>query len=309
MNRRDFFKKSLIAGSAAGAFLLFNSSNKIFSQSNNFTKTAGNYDLVAIKGGMPDIMFDQGIKMFGGMNKIIKKGQTVVVKPNIGWNRSPEYGANTNPKLIQRIIEHCYDAGAKKVYVFDHSCDFWEYTYKNSGIESATKNANAIVVPADSEGHYQSVSVGAGKTLKKTKVHEIMLEADILINVPVLKSHGGARLTIAMKNLMGVVWDRGYYHSMGLQQCIADFCSYRKPDLNIVDAYNVMLRNGPRGRSIEDVVNMKYQLISTDIVAVDAAASKIFGLEPDDIPHIKIGNDMKLGTMNLDKLNIKRMTI
>ena len=308
MNRRDFFKKSFMVGGVTGASLLFNSNTKLFAE-NNDTKSAGNYDLMAIKGGMPDVMFDAGIKAFGGMSKIVKKGQTVAIKPNIGWNRTPEYGANTNPKLIQRIIEHCYDAGAKKVYVFDHPCDFWEYTYKNSGIESAAKSANATVVPADSESYYHAVSVGAGKILKNAKVHEMMLEADVFINVPILKNHGGARLTIAMKNLMGVVWDRGYYHSRGLQQCIADFCSYRKPDLNIVDAYNVMLRNGPRGRSTADVSNMKYQLISADIVAVDAAATKVFGLDPSDIPHIKIANDMKIGTMNLDKLNIKRITI
>lgn len=302
MDRRDFLKKGLILGGVTGASLFFYKGKSLIAQSTS-------PDLVAIKGGEPEVMFDNGIKAFGGMNRFVKKGQTVAIKPNIGWNRTVEYGANTNPKLIKRIIEHCKDAGAKKIYVFDHSCDHWEYTYKNSGIEKAAKEAGATVVPANSESYYQSVKISKGKILKNAKVHELIMGSDVFINVPILKSHGSARLTIAMKNLMGAVWDRGYYHSNGLHQCIADFCSFRKPDLNIVDAYYVLLRNGPRGRSTDDVAIMKYQIISKDIVAADAASAKIFGLSPDDISHIKIANNMGVGNMNLDQLNIKRLTI
>jgi uncharacterized protein (DUF362 family) len=112
-----------------------------------------------------------------------------------------------------------------------------------------------------------------------------------------------------MKNLMGAVWNRNFYHYSGLHQCITDFCTFKKPDLNIVDAYYVMLKYGPRGGSLEDVSNMKYQLISKDIVAIDAAAAKIFGANPEKVPYIKMGSDMRIGNMNLDKLNIKRLTI
>jgi uncharacterized protein (DUF362 family) len=112
-----------------------------------------------------------------------------------------------------------------------------------------------------------------------------------------------------MKNLMGNVWDRKYWHRNDLHQCIADFASFRKPDLNIVDAYNVMKSNGPRGVSIEDVVTMKAQLISTDIVAVDTAAAKLFGIKPEDVHYIQLAAEMKVGRMDLDKLNIKRITV
>jgi uncharacterized protein (DUF362 family) len=112
-----------------------------------------------------------------------------------------------------------------------------------------------------------------------------------------------------MKNLMGVVWDRGFYHKNDLQQCIADFVTYRKPDLNVIDGFRVMKRNGPRGVSVDDVVEMRYQIISKDIVAADTAASKIFGMDLNKVSHIAMAEKLGLGTSNLDSLNIKRISL
>ncbi len=237
------------------------------------------------------------------------RGGKVLVKPNIGWDVSPERGGNTNPKLVARIIRHCLDAGAKEVTVFDHTCDQWTRCYKNSGIERAVKDAGGKIVSGDSEGYYQQVEVPQGKRLTRTKVHELFIEADAFINVPVLKHHSSSMLTIGMKNLMGVVWDRWYWHRNDLHQCIADFASFRKPALTVVDAYNVMKRNGPRGVSADDVVNMKTQIVSTDPVAADAAAAKIFGAEPSDIRHIRLAAGMNLGRMDLGSLSIDRIKL
>lgn len=308
MDRREFIRKSIVTGVVTGSAVTFGNYSHLFASSSTsiFDKP---FDLVAIKGGEPDIMFDKGIQSLGGIKAFVKKGQTVVVKPNIGWDAVPERAANTNPTLIKRIIKHCLEAGAKDVYVFDHTCDNWNRCYSNSGIENAVKDAGGKIVPGNSESYYQQVTIKNGKKLSETKVHELILESDVFINVPILKHHSGADLTISMKNLMGIVWDRGYWHRNGLQQCIADFASYRKPDLNIVDAYFVMKRNGPRGVSKEDVLTVKSQIISTDIVAADAAAAKLFGVEPNDIDHIRIADEMKIGNMNLDQLNINRIKI
>lgn len=303
MKRRDFLKSAYKASALVGAgMVLGNFDSLLFSQNTD-------YDLVAVKGGEPDVMFDKAIEALGGMKKFVKKGQKVVVKPNIGWDTAPERAANTNPKLVGRIVEHCYNAGAKEVYVLDHTCDEWQRCYKNSGIEKAAKDAKAKVVPANSESYYQEVSISQGKVLKNTKEHEVILSSDVFINVPVLKNHGGATLTIAMKNLMGNVWDRRYWHRNDLHQCIADFATYRKPTLNIVDAYLVMKTNGPRGVSTDDVVLMKSQLLSTDIVAVDSAAAKLFGLKPEDIRYLNIATEMKIGRKDIENLNIKRITV
>jgi uncharacterized protein (DUF362 family) len=304
MKRRDFLKKGISAGIVTGSLLTLGRAGKIFA--NTTLNNSLPYDLVAIKDGEPDKMFDKAIEAMGGMKKFVKPGQKVVVKPNIGWDVIPEKAANTNPKLVKRIIEHCFQAGAKKVYVFDHTCDEWKKCYKNSGIESAAKDAGATVAPGHTDSYYQSVDIPKGKRLKNAKEHELILESDVFINVPILKHHGSARLTIAMKNLMGIVWDRRFWHRNNLQQCIADYVSYRKPDLNIVDAYRVMLRNGPRGVSKADVSTMKYQIISDDIVAADAAAAKIFGSSVDKVPHIEIAGESGYGQTDLSKLKIAR---
>lgn len=307
MDRRDFIKKSIAASLAAGSAFALGRPEELFAATRSFA--ANPFDMVAIKGGEPDQMFDKAIESLGGMKRFVKKGQTVVVKPNIGWDVIPEKAANTNPKLVKRIIEHCYNAGAKEVYVFDHTCDNWTKCYSNSGIERAVKDAGGKIVSGASESYYHEVKIPNGKRLTKDKVHELLLQSNVFINVPVLKNHTAAKLTASMKNNMGVVWDRGFWHQNDLQQCIADFLTFKKPDLNIVDAYNVMKKNGPRGVSREDVVLMKSQIISTDIVAADAAAAKLFGVEPADIPHIRIAGEMKLGRMDLDKLSINRIKI
>ncbi len=308
MDRRDFLKKSIAIGGTTGLALLIdglNPAGKTFSQSNMQIDP----NLVAIKGGEPDVMFDRGIAEYGGMKRFVKKGQTVVVKPNIGWNRTPDYGANTNPGLVKRIIEQCYNAGAKKVYVFDNSCDYWKDCYTNSGIEKAARDAGADVVPANKESYYQSMSIPGAKILKSVKVHELLLSSDVIINVPILKSHGSTGLTMAMKNLMGVVWDRGYYHSNGIHTCIADFCLLKKPALNVIDAYTYMRSGGPRGIDKSYTIKMKSQLISTDIVAIDAAGAMLAGVKPENVQFIKIANEEKVGRMNLDTLLIRKISL
>ena len=265
-------------------------------------------DLVAVRNGEPEVLFDRGIEALGGMGRFVRKGQTVVVKPNIGWNVPPERAANTNPRLVRRIIEHCLQAGAKEVYVFDHTCDAWRDSYRASGIEQAVKDAGGKLAPGNSESYFQTVAIPNGRRLRQAREHELILKSDVLINVPVLKSHGGARLTVAMKNLMGVVWDRGEWHANDLHQCIADFATYRKPDLNVVDAWNVLQR-GPRGVSEADVANLRSQLLSTDLVTADAAAAKLFGLEPDAVDYIRIAHDMGVGRKDLENLTIRRIAL
>ena len=307
MRRRDFLIRGLGAGFVAGTAFTMAPVNDLFAGLP--ANASGDYDLVAIRGGEPDTMFDRGIEELGGMRKFIKKGQTVVVKPNIGWDATPERGANTNPILVKRIIEHCFNAGAKQVFVFDNTCNEWTKCYTNSGIEKVVKDAGGTMITGASESYYQDVQLPWGKSLKNVKVHELILKSDVFINVPVLKHHGGANITITMKNLMGVVWDRRFWHANDLHQCIADFAAYRKPDLNIVDAYRVMKRNGPRGVSVDDVVLMRSQIISTDMVAADAASCKLYGIEPQTVNHIKIAGEAGIGNINLESLNISRISV
>jgi len=313
MKRRDFIRKGFGAAAFTGASLSI-PFNKLWSGTASppprLPASPLPFDMVAIKGGEADIMFDQAIEAMGGMQAFVQKGQKVVIKPNIGWDVTPERAGNTNPKLVKRVIEHCLQAGAKEVYVFDNTCDKWDKCYVTSGIEQAVKDAGGKIAPGNTENYYQTVEIHGGKKLKTAKVHELILESDVFINMPILKSHSSAKLTVTMKNLMGVVWDRGYWHRNDLHQCIADYATYvKKPTLNIVDAYRVMMKNGPRGVSEADVSLMKSMIISTDMVAADAAAAKLFGIDPGDVPYIGIADAMGIGTMSLDKLNVHRIIL
>ena len=313
MKRRDFIRKSAGAAAFTGAALSLPFNILWGYPTTMLPRLPASplpYDLIAIKGGEPEAMFDQAIAALGGMQSFVQKGQKVVIKPNIGWDVSPERAGNTNPNLVKRVVQHCLEAGAKEVYVFDNTCDKWDKSYATSGIEKAVKDAGGKIAPGNTENYYQEVEIPGGKKLKSTKVHELILDSDVFINMPILKSHSSARLTISMKNLMGVVWDRGYWHRNDLNQCIADYASYmKKPTLNIVDAYRVMMKNGPRGVSEADVSLLKSLIISPDMVAADTAATKIFGIDPDDVPYIGIADSMGLGTMALDKLNVHRIIL
>jgi len=307
MERRKFIKTSVNASIAASAAVAFGNINSLFASPNGTPNLP--YDLVAVRNGEPGEMFDKAIESLGGMETFVKKGQKVVVKPNIGWDVSPERAGNTNPQLIKRIVEHCYNAGASEVYVFDNTCDDWNKCYKSSQIEDMAKEAKAKVVPGNSESYYKEVQIPKGVSLKNAKVHELILDSDVFINVPVLKHHSSADLSIAMKNLMGVVWDRMYWHRNDLHQCIADYCLHRPPDLNVIDAYRVMMKNGPRGVSVDDVVTYKTLIVSSDIVAADAAAAKVFGSEPEDIAYIVKAGELGIGNYKLDELNINRIKL
>ena len=306
MKRRDFIRKSFAASMASGALFSMGHWNTLMGAG---TRSLLPFDMVAVKNGGPSAMFDAAIAAMGGMKQYVKPNQTVVVKPNIGWDAVPERAANTNPELVGRIVKQCIDAGAKKVMVFDNTCDEWTRCYKNSGIEKAVKDNGGQIVTGKTEAHYHPVEIPKGVILKKNKVHELILESDVFINVPVLKNHGGATMSLTMKNLMGVVWDRRFYHANDLHQCIADFATFRKPDLNVVDGFRVMKRNGPRGVSVADVAEMKYLLLGSDMVALDTAATKVFGIETERVKHIALAEQLGVGTTDLDSLNIKRISI
>lgn len=265
--------------------------------------------LIAVRDGDRVAMLDKAMAELGGMEAFVKPGQTVVLKPNISFDAPPERGSNTHPDLLRRVVTLCLAAGAKSVSIFDHTLDQWQRAYAASGAEQVAKETGARLVPGNDSSLYRDVAIPGGVSLRSAKVHSLVLDCDVFINVPVLKNHGGSMMTACMKNLMGVVWDRRVYHRNDLHQCIADFVTFKKPALNILDAYHPMVRNGPHGRSSEDLVEMRTLLASTDIVAIDAAAAKLLGYQPADVRYIKIAGQMKLGTMDLDQVDIRRFKL
>lgn len=269
--------------------------------------TGAKSKVVAVRGGEPEALFRKGIAELGGIATFVRPGQKVVVKPNIGWDRAPEYGANTNPLLIAEIVRQCIAAGASQVEVFDHTCNNWERCYRNSGIAEAVTQAGGKMVEAHDRKSYREVSRPAAGSMKTALIHRAILDADVFINVPILKHHGGAKVTAALKNFMGLVWDRQYMHAHNLDQCIADAALYRKPDLNIIDAYRIMPTNGPRGVTLNDVRTVKYQILSTDIVAADVLACKLLRTKPEDVRYVALAAKHGLGTDDESRIDVVRL--
>lgn len=304
MNRREFLKTAAYGG-AATVFSLVMSMRPLKLLA---AETTDYPDIVAVRGGEPAALYKRGIEAFGGIQNFVRKGQTVLIKPNMAWGVGPERAANTNPELIREVIKSCLEAGAKSVSIFDHTCDQWESAYTNSTLESVAKDSGAAVAPGHIESHYQTISIPNG-TLTQVKVHELYLSSDVIINVPVLKHHSGTGMTAGMKNLMGVVWDRGEYHRTSLDNCIADFCLFKRPTLNIIDAYKVMLTGGPRGHAGSRYSNPRMLIFSTDIVAADTAAARTFGVEPSSVSYITHAESRGVGSAKLDGMKIQRIEL
>lgn len=311
MQRRDFLKM----GFAVGAAFSLETLSGLFPAA--AAQTAGKPDetaggtpsLVAVRNGSRIAMLEAGLAALGGIGAFVKAGQSVVIKPNCAWDKTPELAANTHPDIVGRLVKLCKDAGASQVLVFDHACDAWQRVYKNSGIQEAVESNGGKMISGADESMYRDHDNPQAVKLKKAKVHQAILDSDVYINVPVLKHHSGARMTACMKNAMGLVWDRSFFHNHDLHQCIADSVLLRKPDLNILDAYSPMLRNGPKGKDANDLIDTKALLIGTDIVAVDAAASKLLGNKDGDVRHIDLAAGMGIGSSDLSKIGIRRISL
>lgn len=308
MNRRDFLRAMGLAGAAA--VIDISGVGSAVAQTASRAKTGA--DLVAVMGGEPDKMLIRMLAEYGGIEKFVKKGMKVVLKPNIGWDRTPELAGNTNPVLVGEMVRQCLKAGASQVVVFDHTCHNWIKCYENSGIQKAVVDAGGKMVPAHDQTYYVDVDLPRGKKLKKAQIHKELVDCDVWFNMPILKHHGGAKLTISMKNYMGIVWDRQVFHKEDLQQCIADIVTFnKKPALHIVDAYRSLVQNGPQGKSADDVVMLRSLLASADPVAVDTASLKLFAqakpVTMEAVSHIGNAERLMLGTTNLNKLNVKRI--
>ncbi len=242
----------------------------------------------------------------GGMGLFVRPGDKVVVKPNIGWDRTPEQGANTHPLIVRAIVEHCLKAGAGKVQVFDRTCNEKRRCYKNSGIIDSLKSLNSKKVQYShiDKRKFVPVDIERGKSLTRHDIYRDVLEADTYINVPVAKHHGISSLTLGLKNSMGVIGgNRGRLHH-DLGQNLADLATVIQSKLTIIDATRMLLRNGPQGGSLEDVKIANTLIASPDPVAADAYATTLFGMEPQEIESTVAAYNMGLGEMDVSKMRI-----
>lgn len=297
MKRREFIRNGALTIAGLGVSTLFGGRGKGILMA----AEAGS-EIAVAKGGTPENLTVKAVNGVGGMGSFVKTGDKVVIKPNIAWNRTPEQAANTHPEVVSTLIKLCKKAGASEVLVIDHPCNPWKVTYVTSGIGKAVETAGGTMRPPIK---FRKVAINGTKLLKEAEVLEEVLDADVLINVPVAKVHGSSKATIAMKNLMGVVKDRGYFHRTDLHRCIAEINYYIRPALTVVDATRVLLTRGPQGPGV--VNELGIVAAGTDFVALDAFCTKLLDLNISDVAHIQMGAEMKMGISDLSRVRIKNL--
>jgi len=265
-------------------------------------------DLAVARQGDPEQMVRAAVDSLGGMGRFVKSGDVVVVKPNICSSYyNFEYAATTNPWVVGAVVKMALESGAKKVKVMDFPFAGPEKAYHTSGIQAEVQKAGGKMVPM-SHIKFVETAIPDGKDLKSARIYDDVLRADVLINVPIAKNHELALLTLAMKNLMGVIYNRPRMHA-NLGQRLADLSTRVRSHLVIVDAVRMLMAHGPTGGNLADVKKADTIIASPDIVAADSYAATLFGYKPEQLGYIKKGVQMGLGIKDLAKLNIKEINL
>ncbi|KPJ59760.1 MAG: cytoplasmic protein [Latescibacteria bacterium DG_63] len=300
MNRREFLRATGagVAGAVLGALHL------------PFTHAAEKEELpsfVVAKG--PSIVnnLDSAIEALGGISRFISKGDIVVVKPNIGWDRVPKQAATTNPELVHAIIRKCYEAGAKKVKVFDKTCNDPRRCYVKSGIADSARKAGAEVSFVD-DRKFRRIKIG-GEVLDKWPVYAEVLECDKIINVPIAKHHGIAKLTMALKNWMGVIGEPRNMLHQRIDLCLADLARFFKPSLTVLDATRILVANGPQGGNIKDVRRLDTLVAGTDQVAIDSYGTSFFGSKGTDLGYLVEAAKAGIGEVDLSNVRFSEIEV
>jgi uncharacterized protein (DUF362 family) len=241
----------------------------------------------------------------GGMPRFVSRGDVVVVKPNIGWDRMPIHAANTNPDVVGAVIKLAYEAGAKKVVVADGSCNEPHRCFQRSGIWRAAYDLGAEVV-LPQEHRFRSMRL-KGDVLDEWPVFTTLVDADKVINVPVAKHHNLAKFTGAMKNWYGVLGGRRNRLHQNIDVSIADLATFMRPTLVVMDAWRVLVRNGPQGGNVDDARDMHTIVASVDQLAVDAFGCTLIGQKSENLPYLAMGEKRGLGTTRWDTLRVREV--
>jgi len=329
LNRRDFLKKTAlatagltlagcakeVAGQSPTPFTAVTQSPVLKenrqedSQSAATQPTYGDVYLAAARGEDIPEMVRRALAAIGGIERFVSSGADVIIKPNICTDYySYEYGATTNPLVVGTLATLALGAGASRVRVMDNPFGGTAVSaYKRSGIEGAVVSAGGMMEVMN-KNKFRSAEIPEGKDIREWVFYQDILDADVVINVPIAKHHGTTGLTLGCKNLMGTILNRGQIHA-NIHQRIADLVSRVRPALTMVDAVRTLMRGGPTGGSLDDVQLSNTIIASADIVAADAYAATLFDKSGSDIGYIQTAADMGLGTLDLGSIKLEELTV
>jgi len=289
MDRRQFLKTTTLL---AGAGLL--------PVKPGLAKTSQAPSVIIVKNGTPAQMAEKAFELLGGISRFISKGDVVLLKPNISWDRRPEYAATSNPELVSAIVKLCLNAGAKKVIILDNTCNDARRCYPNSKIQEVATAAGADVRFVR-ENQFVETPIPGGTSLHSWPIHREVFEVDKIINLPILKHHSLSKITIGFKNMMGLTGgNRGRIH-FPFSEKIVDLNRVIIPHLTIVDAIRILRRNGPSGGNLRDVETLNTIIAGTDRVLVDAYSAKVFGLDPKLLDYLQLAHKAGMGEIDTDK--------
>ncbi len=264
-------------------------------------------DLVVAHGASPEKIVQAAINALGGIKKFISRGDIVVVKPNIGWDRTPEQAGNTNPEVVAAVVKLCFEAGARKVRVFDRPVNDPRRCFVQSGIAPAAAALGANVDYVD-DRKFKDMEIN-GTALKSWPLYTELFEADKVINIPIAKHHGLAKLTMSMKNWMGVMGGQRRQIHQKLDESLVDLSMKIKPTLTVLDAVRILTANGPQGGSLADVRKLDTVIVGVDQVAVDSYGATLFGMKGSDLRYVTLAHKLGMGQMDLAKVKIRKITI
>jgi uncharacterized protein (DUF362 family) len=266
------------------------------------------YDLAVIS-GEPAAATKKALEALGGISRFVKKGQRVVLKPNMSFARTPEFSATTHPMVVASVAQACIEAGAQQVLVLDHTLQRAELCLERTGIRDACKNISGVHVLALQERKFfAEIKIPQGKVLDRGEVMKDILEGQVLINIPVAKSHSATGVSLGLKGLMGMIWDRESFHSQfNINQAIADLATVIKPQLTILDATRALASGGPGGPG--EVKKPNLIVAGIDPIAVDSFGVSIVpwygqNFKGRQVEHILIAHQRGLGKIDVEQLKI-----
>ncbi len=306
MNRREFIKKSV--GCATYAAI-----GAVLPGAGRNSAHAAKVPDVIVANGPPAAATRAAVDILGGMKQFVKRGDRVVIKPNMSFPNPPGWATTTHPDVVRQLTTLCVDAGASSILVLDNPLRNSELSLKRSGLKEACEGLPVTQVRGlTSKRFYRSVPVPRGKELKTTMVMKQVLDADVLIAAPVTKSHSATGVSLAMKGMMGLIYDRREFHlNLDLDEAVVDLCTILRPTLTLIDASRVLTTGGPGGPG--KVLPMNKVVASTDMVAADALAVELgtwYGrkFKARQVRHVKLAHERGLGNMNTAQFSIKEVT-
>ncbi len=313
LSRRDFLKFSLGTAGYFAVGVALNTKN-LFAQNVSHPTQEGTKPLLAVVQGETEKAVAKALEIFGGMEKFIQTGHTVLLKPNASFPNPPHWGGNTNPELVKAVALHALQAGASRVIVADHTMREGTESFDRSGLTpTLSKIPNVKILPIQEEFLFVEVSVPNGKALKAVKIAKLLQKVDVWINLPCAKSHSATDVSFGLKNNMGLIWNRNYFHTgTDLHTAIAELATVIRPHFTILDATRALVTGGPTGPG--KVQELKTIVAGVDPLAVDAYATTLVNwnnrsIMPKMVKHLLAAYHLGVGEIEIENMVIKKIVL